>query len=82
MAETNSTAHTLYASDWLEACDTLSHAAAVAEFVQGITLYPARDEGLHLQPGELTGLFYVMQGLRDQIEQARVLLNKKSGAAI
>ncbi|SOD40561.1 hypothetical protein [Nitrosovibrio sp. Nv4] len=60
--------------DLNNAMDLLSQARHLADFVQSITLSPRPDEGLHLLPGQLSGLFYVMQDLMDRIEKASSLL--------
>lgn len=83
MADADSTTRTISinTSKWINACDALSTAKAIAEFVQGMALHAPRGEGVHLQPGELTGLFYVMNGLIDQITLAEVALEREPEAA-
>ena len=73
MAEADSTVLT---SAKLAAMDALSNAAAVAQFVQGITLIPRGDGEIHLHKGQVTGLFYVMQDLIDRINRAAGLVDQ------
>lgn len=73
MADADSTALT---SAKLDALNTLSHAAAVAEFVQGITLVPGIGGEIHLHKGQVTGLYYVMQDLIDRINLAAGLVDQ------
>lgn len=76
MANADSTVHTISSKNWLAACEALSSGAAVAQFVQGMTLHSPRDEDLLLSASELTGLYHVMQDLIDRIKQAKGLIEQ------
>lgn len=73
MAEANSTSLDYTTSDVREVLD---EAAAVAEFVQGITLLEGPKRELHLSSGGTTGLFYTMQDLIDRIRRAEGMLEQ------
>ena len=81
MADANSTVRAISNKNLLVAVAALSGATAIAQFVQGITLRSHRDEDLHLNGGEVTGLYYVMQDLIDKIKQASDLVSQQGDHA-
>lgn len=73
MATANSTSPSNARSEALEA---LSEASSIAEFVQGITDL-ARGEDLHLQAGQVTGLYHTIQHLIDRITFAGNIISSR-----
>ena len=59
-----------------DANDKLREAAAVAEFVQSLSLNATPDGALILQPGQLTGFYFVMKNTIDRIREAEALVDK------
>lgn len=60
----------------LDALDTLNHAIAVAELVQGITLLPGRNAEVHLTAKQVDGLFYVLQDMIARLNRVGGLVSQ------
>ena len=59
-----------------DANDKLREAASVAEFVQSLSLNATPDGALILQPGQLTGFYFVMKNTIDRIREAEALVDQ------
>lgn len=67
MANANSTV----TSSLLDASDLLTQTEKVVSFIQSITLInPSPEDSLTLNSNQVTGLYYVLRNVRDNIEQA------------
>lgn len=59
----------------LDATNKLHEAAYMAEFIQSISLNVPHDGAIMLQPGQVTGFYFVMQNTIARIKEAEVLID-------
>ncbi|PTR07119.1 hypothetical protein C8R32_10875 [Nitrosospira sp. Nsp5] len=70
MANANSTP---VSDKTLDARDLLEEASHIAKFIQGVSL----NHEIHLEPGEVTGFYFILQDLIGRIDKANLLLDDR-----
>jgi hypothetical protein len=62
----------------IDAADAIAEAIYIARFIQGMTVNLPPDHALTLQPSQLSGLYYTMQGMIERMEKTKALFDHRS----
>ncbi|WP_137719955.1 hypothetical protein [Methylobacillus flagellatus] len=63
----------------LDALGALDQAYAIAAFLQGVLTLKSND-GIVMDPNEVTGLYYIMEDMKDRIKQSSHILTKATNS--